>query len=104
MSRKYYLGFSYGPRDCIGQKLATVEMRLALIHFLVKYEFFPTVPFEKLMSNVRNGLAIEARDGIWLDVKPRAERVSGNQSLSVRCSPVEGDLCGTSTVQILALV
>ena len=71
MSQKLYLGLSYGPRDCIGQRLAMMEIRVALIHLISKYEFSPTVPFDDLMNNVRDGIAIEAKNGIFLNVTPR---------------------------------
>ena len=71
MSQKLYLGFSFGPRDCIGQKLAMMEMRMGLIRLVSKYKFSPTVPLADLMNNVRNGAAIEAKNGIFLNVSPR---------------------------------
>ena len=70
MSQKSYLGFSYGPRDCVGQRLAMMEMRVALIRLVSKYQLSPTVPFEKLTEDVRDGIAIEAKNGIWLNVSP----------------------------------
>ena len=73
ISRRYYLGFSYGPRDCAGQKLAMLEMRVALIRLLGAYHFSLTVPFDELMDDSRNGLAIRAENGMWFHITPRSQ-------------------------------
>lgn len=38
-----FLAFGYGPRICIGMRLALVEMKIALVHVLrrVKFERMP---------------------------------------------------------------
>ena len=72
MSLKHYLGFSYGPRDCIGQRLAMLELRLAILRLVQRYTFSLPIPFEDLMMNARNGIVIEAIDGIWMHVQPRS--------------------------------
>ena len=76
MSQKYYLGFSFGPRDCVGQRLAMTEMKMALISFFRRYQLSLTVPYEKLIENSRNGVAVEVRDGIWFNVSLRSEHES----------------------------
>ena len=75
MSQKLCLGFSYGPRDCIGQRLAMMEMRMAVIRLVAKFKFSATVPFDDLMNKVSNGVAIEAKDGVWLNVAERDHAV-----------------------------
>jgi len=72
MSQKLFFGFSFGPRDCIGQRLAMMEMRLVLIKLVSKYTFTMDVSMEELMKNSRNGATIEARDGIWLHTSLRS--------------------------------
>ena len=71
MSRAYHLGFSYGPRDCAGQKLAMLEMRLVLIELLSRFRFETVIPFDELMLNSKNGAVIESAKGIPLGVVPR---------------------------------
>ena len=72
MTQKHYLGFSSGPRDCVGQKLAMLEMRAAIVYLLRRYELKPVVPFFDLMKNCQNGVTIEAVDGICLHASKRA--------------------------------
>ena len=33
--------FGYGPRSCIGMRLAQMEMRIAAIHIFRKFRFLP---------------------------------------------------------------
>ena len=72
MSHAYYVGFSYGPRDCAGQKLAMMEMRLVLIELLSRFRFETVIPFDELMLNSKNGIVIESAKGIPLRVVPRS--------------------------------
>lgn len=37
-----FLGFGLGPRNCVGMKFALVEMKLAIVKLLLKYEIHPT--------------------------------------------------------------
>ena len=73
MSQKYYLGFSFGFRDCFGQRLALTELRMALITILSRYRLSLTLPYETLLKNSRNAVAIEVRDGICFNVTTREE-------------------------------
>ena len=63
--------FSSGPRDCVGQKLAMLEMRLAIISLLQKYRLSLVGTFQDLMDNVVMSAAVEVEGGIWINVVPR---------------------------------
>jgi len=71
MSHKYNFAFSFGPRDCIGQKLAMMEMRLVIAKLVMQYRFSLEGDVKEILSNARDGLVTEACDGIWLHVTPR---------------------------------
>ena len=71
MSRKHYFPFSHGARDCAGQNLARLEMRLAMVYLLTRYEFELKKPLEELLQKTKTRLSTQATDGIWVDVIPR---------------------------------
>ena len=65
------LQFSSGPRDCPGQKLAMLEMRVAIVAILQKYEVSLVGSYADLAHNAVTSLVIEAENGIWLNFEPR---------------------------------
>ena len=71
MAEVRYAGFSYGPRDCIGQRLAMMEMKAALVRLISQYKFYPTTSFHVITNDVCDGAAIETRNGVCLKVAPR---------------------------------
>ena len=71
MSQKFYLPFSCGPRDCVGQKLTHLEMRLAIVCLIQKYDLTPTCPVQELLKNGCDSFTVQATDGIWLNATPR---------------------------------
>jgi len=71
LSYKYSLGFSFGSRDCVGQRLAMFEMRVAIVKLLVRYQFRLEGSLKELFDNAKDGAVIEGRDGIWISIQPR---------------------------------
>jgi len=71
MSQKFSLGFSTGPRDCIGQKLAMLEMRFTIVKLLTRYNFTLHGDLNELFEDTKDGLVIEATNGIWLQFEDR---------------------------------
>ena len=71
LSKKYFRIFSAGGRDCVGQKLAMLELRFAIVKLVTEYELTMDRSFYELLKDEVDGLIIEAKDGIWLNVSPR---------------------------------
>ena len=69
--RSHNLQFSTGPRDCPGQKLAMLEMRVAIAVILQKYEISLVGSYADLAHNAVDGIVIGAKDGIWSNFVPR---------------------------------
>ena len=72
LSKKRYFPFGYGPRDCVGQKLAMLEMRMAIVRLITRYQFRLKKPLSELNQKTRSGISTEAVDGIWMEVTPRS--------------------------------
>lgn len=71
MSSKFFWIFLDGPRGCPGQRLAMLEIRLAIVELISRYQFTTDKTFHQLLDNSMDGFMIESKDGIWLQVSPR---------------------------------
>lgn len=61
-----FVAFSAGPRNCIGQKFAMLELKLSLSSLLRSYEFLPVkgftpIPLAELVTKSGNGIHIRMR-------------------------------------------
>ncbi|XP_071101674.1 cytochrome P450 3A29-like [Haliotis cracherodii] len=66
-----FLAFGYGPRACIGMRLALVEAKIALVHVMkiVTFERAPDTP--DVLTFKRNSLLLQPSKDIILKVSPR---------------------------------
>ncbi|XP_055631745.1 probable cytochrome P450 9f2 [Toxorhynchites rutilus septentrionalis] len=66
-----YLPFGIGPRNCIGSRLALMEVK-CILYFLLKD--FSIEPYEKTqipLQMAKSLFTVGAEKGIWLEFKPR---------------------------------
>lgn len=67
---EFYIPFSWGPRDCVGQRLGMQELQLTLMMFLPRYKFklingetFDSVLknryYEQIMASAKGGLKFD---------------------------------------------
>ncbi|XP_073830965.1 cytochrome P450 4s3 [Musca autumnalis] len=64
-----FVAFSAGPRNCIGQKFAMLEMKCTLSHLLRNFEFLPVKDFKpKLLPE----LVLKSGNGIIVCIKRRS--------------------------------
>ena len=74
MSQKYYVPFSLGPRDCIGQRYAMSLMRWIVAILVSKYSFQwseKDSSFESHFSKIVNGTVMASHNGIRLRMERR---------------------------------
>jgi len=71
MTNKYFHVFSKGPRHCVGERLAMLELRYAIVKLITKYRLEMDLSFAELMENTSDGFVIEANGGIMLRALPR---------------------------------
>uniref|UniRef100_A0A3P8PFV5 Cytochrome P450 family 4 subfamily F member 8 n=1 Tax=Astatotilapia calliptera TaxID=8154 RepID=A0A3P8PFV5_ASTCA len=67
-----FIPFSSGPRNCIGQKFAMVELRVVVALTLLRFRLTPGVNPELGSSRVRRlpQLVLRAEGGLWLQLEP----------------------------------
>ena len=65
-----HLPFGYGPRNCIGMRLALLEVKMALIQLLTRYKLELSSE-TKVPLELAVGVIIKAKDGVHVIFKPR---------------------------------
>lgn len=69
-----YFPFSAGPRNCIGNKFAVIEMKTLVANILRKYHLSPVPGKEKL--DMRYRITLRASGGIWATFTPRRNEIA----------------------------
>jgi len=66
-----YIPFQYGPRLCLGQQMAYVEVKIALCLILQKFQL---VLVEGQHVTYKPTITISAKNGMWMKVKKRENK------------------------------
>ncbi|KAL1386787.1 hypothetical protein pipiens_012807 [Culex pipiens pipiens] len=66
-----YLPFGIGPRNCIGSRLALMEVKSIIYCLLKDFCLEPSEKTEIPLKMSKNLFALQAENGVWLEFKPR---------------------------------
>ncbi|XP_055589827.1 probable cytochrome P450 9f2 [Uranotaenia lowii] len=67
-----YMPFGVGPRNCIGSRLALMEVKSVLFCLLKDFRLERTARTEDTVKLSKSSLGLNAENGIWLKLKPRS--------------------------------
>ncbi|XP_058837427.1 probable cytochrome P450 9f2 [Topomyia yanbarensis] len=67
-----YLPFGVGPRNCIGSRLALMEVKLIVYYLLKDFSFHLTEKTEVPLRMSKNLFALQAENGVWVEFKLRS--------------------------------
>ncbi|KAK7863029.1 hypothetical protein R5R35_010772 [Gryllus longicercus] len=65
-----YMPFGMGPRICIGQRFALIEVKMALVHLLHSFDLHPSAK-TKFPIEYQTGANLLAKGGFWCGLTPR---------------------------------
>ncbi|XP_053683462.1 probable cytochrome P450 9f2 [Sabethes cyaneus] len=68
-----YIPFGIGPRNCIGSRLALMEVKLVVYYLLRDFSLEPTEKSEIPLRLKKGLFTMIPENGVWLEVKPRSE-------------------------------
>ncbi|XP_058462586.1 cytochrome P450 9e2-like [Malaya genurostris] len=66
-----YLPFGVGPRNCIGSRLALMEVKLVLYYLLQDFCLEPTAKTQIPLQLSKSLFGLVAEKGVWIDIRPR---------------------------------
>lgn len=66
-----YLPFGVGPRNCIGSRLALMEVKVIIYNLLKDFSLEPSEKTEIPLKMSKNMFALQSENGVWLEFKPR---------------------------------
>ncbi|XP_019557470.3 probable cytochrome P450 9f2 [Aedes albopictus] len=67
-----YIPFGAGPRNCIGSRLALMEMKMIVYYLLREFSFEPTEKTQIPLRLTMSGFTLQGEKGVWLEFKPRS--------------------------------
>nr|XP_019557470.2 probable cytochrome P450 9f2 [Aedes albopictus] len=67
-----YIPFGAGPRNCIGSRLALMEMKMIVYYLLREFSFEPTEKTQIPLRLTMSGFTLQGEKGVWLEFKSRS--------------------------------
>ncbi|EAT41572.2 AAEL006804-PA [Aedes aegypti] len=71
-----YIPFGVGPRNCIGSRLALMEVKCMVYYLLKDFELIATEKTQIPVSIARDSFGLHPEKGVWIEFKPRSSQDS----------------------------
>lgn len=72
MSSGAYFPFGIGPRMCIGNRFALIEIKVLLCHLLARCDLKPCSKTCHPLEFAKGVMAVTAKNGFWVNIEPRS--------------------------------
>ncbi|KAH8277638.1 hypothetical protein KR018_002528 [Drosophila ironensis] len=66
-----FLPFGVGPRNCIGNRMALMEIKSIVYQLILNFELLPAENTSRNLLDDIRGHGLKPKDGFWLRLKPR---------------------------------
>ncbi|KAF7400443.1 hypothetical protein HZH66_005627 [Vespula vulgaris] len=66
-----YLPFGLGPRICIGNRFALLEMKVLIIHLLARFNLKPCSKTQNPLIFSKKGITMSPENGFWMNFEKR---------------------------------
>ncbi|KAL2726635.1 LOW QUALITY PROTEIN: CP9E2 protein [Vespula squamosa] len=68
-----YLPFGLGPRICIGNRFALLEIKVLIIHLLARFNLNPSSKTQNPLKLSKKGMSMTAENGFWMELVDRKD-------------------------------